>query len=150
MMTILLISAILYFSDSCVSNISITLFFRGVHHINTSEVLASTSSKLCQTEATNIYLSKVTKSASTTVANILWRFGFSRNLTFMLFYPGKFPFPTDYRTQIYRTPTMNTFSGFYNIFNEHNKFRKSAVLEKMPQNTVFLGIVRNPFLRLLS
>ena len=100
------------------------------------------------TPVTNIYLCKVPESASSTLHNILTRFGVPRNLSFMVF-ANRAPYlNADYRPYLSADPTRPGFNGYYNFFIEHSRFNKQLILQRMPADTVFIGSIRDPLLRM--
>jgi len=91
----------------------------------------------------NIFFLKTHKAGSTTVQNILLRYGERNNLTFAL---PKQPAAHVFNYNIKFNPTMVRPSptGDYNILCNHLHFAESGVREIMPENTKFVAIVRNP------
>ncbi|XP_066553504.1 uncharacterized protein LOC136753579 [Amia ocellicauda] len=118
---------------------------------NSSTMIKSTALKpdrgvvsTCQAK-THIVFLKTHKTASSTILNILYRFGDSRNLTFalplsrhnQLFYPLYFaaPFVEGFRSK--------TVKG-YDIMCNHMRFLASEVKKVMPQDSFYFSILRNP------
>ncbi|XP_053164974.1 galactose-3-O-sulfotransferase 2-like [Hemicordylus capensis] len=94
---------------------------------------------------TYIVFLKVHKSASSTVMNILFRFGETRNLTFAL--------PVNGASQLYYPYyfTAAAVEGFspskasqFNIVCHHMRFFKPEVARVMPNTTFYFSILRNP------
>eukprot|EP00105_Crassostrea_gigas_P009421 XP_011424369.1 PREDICTED: galactosylceramide sulfotransferase [Crassostrea gigas] len=95
---------------------------------------------------------KVHKAASSTIQNVFLRYGYTRNLTFVLgrttnIYPNIISLTesvTDYNIE--PTPSNKTFDILCShVIYNHNAFR--AI---MPDDTVYLGSVRDPFQHFIS
>ncbi|XP_053315967.1 galactose-3-O-sulfotransferase 4-like [Spea bombifrons] len=98
----------------------------------------------CQPK-TRIFFLKTHKTASSTIMNILFRFGDSRNLTFA--------FPSKNATQFYypgffSASQVDNFSDYNNntfhIMCHHMRFRLTEVEKVMPSDTFYFTILRNP------
>nr|XP_034988333.1 galactose-3-O-sulfotransferase 2-like isoform X1 [Zootoca vivipara] len=94
---------------------------------------------------THIVFLKVHKSASSTVMNILFRFGDTRNLSFAL--------PRNGASQLYypRYFTAGAVQGFspkkdpqFHIMCHHMRFFKPEVARVMPNTSFYFSILRNP------
>ncbi|XP_061493699.1 galactose-3-O-sulfotransferase 2-like [Rhineura floridana] len=94
---------------------------------------------------THIVFLKVHKSASSTVMNILFRFGETRNLTFAL--------PVNGASQLYYPHyfTAAVVEGFspdkdpqFHIMCHHMRFFQPEVARVMPNTTIYFSILRNP------
>ncbi|KAJ6669228.1 hypothetical protein lerEdw1_008037 [Lerista edwardsae] len=94
---------------------------------------------------TYIVFLKVHKSASSTVMNILFRFGETHNLTFAL--------PINGASQLYYPHyfTASVVEGFspnkesqFNIMCHHMRFFQPEVAKVMPNTTFYFSILRNP------
>ncbi|XP_015216538.2 uncharacterized protein [Lepisosteus oculatus] len=98
----------------------------------------------CQPK-THIVFLKTHKTASSTILNILYRFGESRNLTFalplskhsQLFYPLYF---TSLFVEGFKSRTVKE----YDIMCNHMRFLSSEVKKVMPADSFYFSIVRNP------
>ncbi|XP_069624215.1 galactose-3-O-sulfotransferase 2-like [Ranitomeya imitator] len=94
---------------------------------------------------THIFFLKTHKTASSTIMNILFRFGESHNLTFalpanyqpQLFYPYYF---TAYFVEGYTTKTRPK----YDIMCHHMRFHLTEVEKVMPKDTFYFTLMRNP------
>ncbi|KAK3100402.1 hypothetical protein FSP39_019315 [Pinctada imbricata] len=102
---------------------------------------------------TNIAFLKVHKAASSTVQNILFRFGLRRNLTFVLPRPPGFYWRNviSMRTSVSKRnvispPTNKTF----NILCSHVIYNREAFRSIMPNSTKYIGILREPHSQFLS
>ncbi|KAG7470875.1 hypothetical protein MATL_G00118610 [Megalops atlanticus] len=94
---------------------------------------------------THIVFLKTHKTASSTILNILYRYGDSRNLTFalpsnrhsQLFYPLYFAahFVEGFRSKAVKE---------YDIMCNHMRFMPSEVKKVMPEDTFYFSILRNP------
>lgn len=93
----------------------------------------------------HIVFLKTHKTASSTILNILYRYGDSRNLTFalplsmhsQLFYPYFF---ASHFVEGVRTRAVRDF----HIMCNHMRFKKAEVRKVMPQDTFYFSILRNP------
>lgn len=114
-------------------------------HISSSKFLPSSFVPGKCKEKTHIVFLKTHKTASSTILNILYRFGESRNLTFalplnknsQLFYPFYFA------PHFVEGVTSRRISEFHIMCN-HMRFRKSEVAKVMPRDTFYFSILRNP------
>ncbi|XP_077422615.1 galactose-3-O-sulfotransferase 2 [Vanacampus margaritifer] len=93
----------------------------------------------------HIVFLKTHKTASSTILNILYRFGESRNLTFalplnkqkQLFYPHFFA------SHFVEGVSSRKVKEFHIMCN-HMRFRKAEVAKVMPADTFYFSIMRNP------
>uniref|UniRef100_A0A8C4SRS3 Galactose-3-O-sulfotransferase 4 n=1 Tax=Erpetoichthys calabaricus TaxID=27687 RepID=A0A8C4SRS3_ERPCA len=100
------------------------------------------SPRSCQPK-TNVMFLKTHKTASSTILNLLCRFGDKHNLTFAL--------PTNYRFGYPEFFSSRSIKGFsqqngrlYNIMCHHMRFRRPEVQKVMPADTFYFTILRNP------
>ncbi|XP_074067591.1 galactose-3-O-sulfotransferase 2-like [Macrotis lagotis] len=106
--------------------------------------LTSSQEAVC-TPKTHIFFLKVHKSASSTIMNILFRYGEQRNLTFalpvnqysQLFYPFYFV------AEVVEGFTDGTSTSF-DIMCHHMRFLQKEVQRVMPEDTFYFSILRNP------
>ncbi|XP_048836170.1 galactose-3-O-sulfotransferase 2-like [Brienomyrus brachyistius] len=98
----------------------------------------------CQPKNHIVFL-KTHKTASSTILNILYRYGDSRNLTFAL--------PAHKHSQLFYPMTFaaHFVEGFqlktvkeYNIMCNHMRFMPDEVKKVMPADTFYFSILRNP------
>ena len=103
------------------------------------------------TEKRNIFFLKIAKTGSTTVQQLLLRFGLVRNLSFMLFV-NKWAYPSrTFRHLLLPEPNRSTgFDGRYNILCDHTMYSESEVKQLMPQDTFYLTNLRHPFTHVKS
>ncbi|KAM9359101.1 uncharacterized protein gal3st2 [Symphorus nematophorus] len=112
-------------------------FFKA--HINTVHTKAT-----CHPKSHIVFL-KTHKTASSTILNILYRYGESRNLTFalplnkhsQLFYPFFFA------SHFVEGVNSRSVSKFHIMCN-HMRFRKSEVAKVMPADSFYFSILRHP------
>ncbi|KAM7399903.1 hypothetical protein PAMP_019140 [Pampus punctatissimus] len=98
----------------------------------------------CQPKSHIVFL-KTHKTASSTILNILYRYGESRNLTFalplnkhsQLFYPFSF---ASHFVEGFSSRSVREF----HIMCNHMRFRKSEVSKVMPLDTFYFSILRHP------
>lgn len=92
---------------------------------------------------THIMFLKTHKTASSTVLNMLYRFGEERNLRFALplGYQLGYPLPFNaHRVKGYRGPRAMEF----HIMGNHMRFNKLEVEKVMPADTFYFSIIRDP------
>ncbi|TSK67185.1 Galactose-3-O-sulfotransferase 2 [Bagarius yarrelli] len=110
----------------------------------TSIFSASLQNGICQPKNHIVFL-KTHKTASSTILNILYRYGDTRDLMFalpanmhsQLYYPNFF---TAHFVEGVRTRRVTKF----HIMCNHMRFRGSQVRKIMPVDTFYFSIVRNP------
>nr|XP_046245267.1 galactose-3-O-sulfotransferase 2 [Scatophagus argus] len=98
----------------------------------------------CHPKSHIVFL-KTHKTASSTILNILYRYGESRNLTFalplnkhsQLFYPFFFA------SHFVEGVSSRSVRDFHIMCN-HMRFRKSEVAKVMPEDTFYFSILRHP------
>ncbi|KAF6198883.1 hypothetical protein GE061_006906 [Apolygus lucorum] len=95
-------------------------------------------------EKTDIFFLKTHKCASSTIQNILMRFGYRRHLDFVLplkdnylGHPAQFN-----RNMIPRE--LTSFNQTYNIFTHHSRYNYEEVKAVMNENATFVTMLRNP------
>lgn len=116
-----------------------------VRYVSSSKFQQSSSGPGKCREKTHIVFLKTHKTASSTILNILYRFGEKRNLTFalplnknsQLFYPFYFA------PHFVEGVTSRRVSEFHIMCN-HMRFKKSEVAKVMPRDTFYFSILRNP------
>ncbi|XP_014248540.1 galactosylceramide sulfotransferase-like [Cimex lectularius] len=95
-------------------------------------------------ERQNIFFLKAHKCASSTLQNILMRYGFSRNLDFVLPAVGNYiGNPEFFNGKLIPQP-LRSHSGKYNIFTHHTRYNFSATKDVMYPDCAFVTILRNP------
>ncbi|KAI0210989.1 Galactose-3-O-sulfotransferase 2 [Lamellibrachia satsuma] len=103
------------------------------------------------TERRNVFFLKIAKAGSTTVQQLLLRFGLVRDLSFMLFV-NKWSYPSPTFSQfLLPEPNRSTgFDGRYNILCEHTVFNEPEVKRLMPSDTFYVAIFRHPLTHIKS
>lgn len=98
---------------------------------------------------------KVHKAASTSVASILQRYGYTRNLTFVL--PNKKRGTTSYnylskpgQPLTSASVIPHSLGGHYDILWNHAIYDRVAFRNLMPPDTVYVTILREPFQQFVS
>ncbi|XP_066265928.1 uncharacterized protein [Branchiostoma lanceolatum] len=103
------------------------------------------TSKTC-TKKTNLVFLKTHKTASSTVQNIIMRFGSARSLTFAL--PSKrtsnLGWPQLFKKSHVLQERLGRKNTSYNILCHHTRLNYDNIRELMPDDTVYITIVRNP------
>ncbi|KAH9502255.1 Galactose-3-O-sulfotransferase 2 [Bulinus truncatus] len=104
---------------------------------------------------TNIAFIKTHKTGSSTMTNILMRFGLANNLNFAL--PNAKLFSKGFNHLSQAGEVVNR--GFvyplpegqeYNILMHHSVYNQTFLRELMPKNTVYITILREPFSQMMS
>ncbi|KAJ7990551.1 hypothetical protein DPEC_G00301520 [Dallia pectoralis] len=109
-----------------------------------SDVEPVVASTTCQPKNHVVFL-KTHKTGSSTILNILYRYGDSRNLSFalplnrhsQLFYPYLF---APHFVEGFRGGRVREF----HIMCNHMRFKRAEVVKVMPQETFYFSILRNP------
>ncbi|RWS21474.1 galactosylceramide sulfotransferase-like protein, partial [Leptotrombidium deliense] len=91
----------------------------------------------------NIVFIKTHKCASSSVQNIFMRYGYNHDKTFVLPAKGNYlGHPSLFRKSL--VPAPSAFGGEYNILTHHSRLDYQQMKSLMPEDTVFVSIVRNP------
>ncbi|GFO13077.1 galactose-3-o-sulfotransferase 3 [Plakobranchus ocellatus] len=105
----------------------------------------------------NVAFVKTHKAGSSTIANILQRFGISRNLTFALPNMKYRQYGYNYISKAGESftpekliPLKNGSRRGYNILCNHAIYNRSAFRRVMPANTHYISILREPFAQFVS
>ncbi|KAM6970666.1 galactose-3-O-sulfotransferase 2 [Aplochiton taeniatus] len=117
---------------------------RGIYGNVKDSIWGARPGNTCRPKNHIVFL-KTHKTASSTILNILYRYGDSRNLTFalplnmhsQLFYPYFF---ASHFVEGVRTRAVRDFD----IMCNHMRFKKPEVRKVMPQDTFYFSILRNP------
>uniref|UniRef100_A0A8C8SHF3 Galactose-3-O-sulfotransferase 2 n=1 Tax=Pelusios castaneus TaxID=367368 RepID=A0A8C8SHF3_9SAUR len=106
--------------------------------------LSSSHPTACKPKTYVVFL-KVHKSASSTIMNILFRFGETHNLTFALPVNGasQLGYPNYFLAESVEGFSSGNMSDF-NILCHHMRFLKAQVQRVMPSSTFYFSILRNP------
>ena len=97
----------------------------------------------------NVALLKIHKSASSTLASILYRYGVANNLTFLL--PRDQKFAQFWPYSITSSNIIPNCKKEFNILNVHSKFLGRANINQfMPPTTKIIAILRHPATQLKS
>lgn len=99
--------------------------------------------KTCDGPRKNIFFLKTHKAGSTTVQNVLLRYGERNNATFAL--PKQSAAHVfNYNVKFSNSMVRPSPSGEYNILCNHLHFYEPGVRQVMPKDTKFIAIVRHP------
>ncbi|XP_018415855.1 PREDICTED: galactose-3-O-sulfotransferase 2-like [Nanorana parkeri] len=117
------------------SNVSDRVYLR--------KALFNEDRRSCQPKR-NIFFLKTHKTASSTIMNILFRYGEFHNLTFAFpVYNTLYSYPN-----LFSASFVNGFSGrgnnTFNIMCHHMRFRFAEVQKVMPNDTFYFTVLRNP------
>ena len=94
-------------------------------------------------EVRHVAFLKVHKTGSSTLQNIFFRFGYKRNLTIVL--------PTTGNKFLPEIPLLDPLKGKdYDILAIHSKFNNSVFRSVLPNDSVFIGIIRDPLEVMIS
>uniref|UniRef100_A0A8C4T228 Galactose-3-O-sulfotransferase 4 n=1 Tax=Erpetoichthys calabaricus TaxID=27687 RepID=A0A8C4T228_ERPCA len=112
------------------------------HRVQRNRSTKQHSPRSCQPK-TNVMFLKTHKTASSTVLNLLYRFGEKHNLTFAL--PSKYllDYPKFFRSRSVKGFPLQD-GRHYNIMCNHMRFNRSEVQKVMPADTFYFSILRNP------
>lgn len=91
---------------------------------------------------------KVHKAASSTVTSIIQRFGWERNLNFIL--PARSPNLISQNESINVNNIIHDKDATFDLLCNHVIYNKEQFTKYLPKDTVFVGIVREPFDQFLS
>uniref|UniRef100_A0A8C5PE84 Galactose-3-O-sulfotransferase 2 n=1 Tax=Leptobrachium leishanense TaxID=445787 RepID=A0A8C5PE84_9ANUR len=105
---------------------------------------AGTTRGSCQSK-THIFFLKTHKTASSTIMNILFRFGDARNLTFAFPFHklSQFYYPAYFNSEYVDGFSKNKPKEFH-IMCHHLRFQLDEVEKVMPNDTFYFTILRNP------
>ncbi|XP_023649027.1 galactose-3-O-sulfotransferase 3-like isoform X2 [Paramormyrops kingsleyae] len=110
-------------------------------HLGYSSLQSSSASGL-KTKHTSIAFLKTHKTASTTVQNLLFRFAERNNLTVALPIQAcdhQFCYPRTFSTRFVHSHTMSP-----QVITSHMRFNHSELRRLMPNDTVYITILREP------
>lgn len=110
------------------------------------------SSSTVQQEIRHIAYIKVHKTASSSIQNIFFRFGFDRNLTFVLpsadsIYPNVISINDTINEKNIRPPPL---SESFDISCLHVLYNRTAFGRVLPNDTIYIGSLRDPFHQFMS
>ncbi|XP_050413957.2 galactosylceramide sulfotransferase isoform X1 [Patella vulgata] len=101
-------------------------------------------------ELRHIAFLKVHKASSSTVLNIIYRFGFQRGLTFVLPRNGNNYLGGDSSSIEKRLILPPSLNKTYDMLCNHVIFNKTIFGHYLPRDTVYIAIVRDPYERFRS
>ncbi|XP_028321349.1 galactose-3-O-sulfotransferase 4-like [Gouania willdenowi] len=99
---------------------------------------------VCKPKSHIVFL-KTHKTGSSTIQNLLYRYGDSKKLTFALPRNNghRFSYPMHFQAQFVEGVKSGSVKEF-NILCNHMRFKKSEVAKVMPANTFYFSILRHP------
>ncbi|XP_073530398.1 galactose-3-O-sulfotransferase 2-like isoform X1 [Phyllobates terribilis] len=117
--------------------------------IQESAVRSEQDTKTCQPK-NNIFFLKTHKTASSSIMNILFRYGEFHNLTIAFpSHSARFFYPS-----VFRASYVNGFSAkrkqIFHIMCHHMRFKFTEVEKVMPEDTFYFTILRNPISQMES
>ncbi|XP_041353353.1 galactosylceramide sulfotransferase-like [Gigantopelta aegis] len=116
------------------------------HHHNISDD-DSIVLETCKKERRNFVFIKCMKCATESLGTMFRKFGYDRNLSFVL--PIKKNLWLGWPYPLSKANFRPSVRG-YNILMEHSIYNKSFLQEIMPQNSVYISSIRKPFQHFLS
>ncbi|XP_076349211.1 galactosylceramide sulfotransferase-like isoform X1 [Tachypleus tridentatus] len=124
-------------------SVLLILFFVNVYPKNIRSV---TYISKCMEKKTNVVFLKTHKTGSSSIQNVLMRFGYNQDLLFALPKKGNyFGHPRPFHHAMIPNLTKPvTGKSHYNIFTHHTRFNYLELKRSMPENTVFITILRDP------
>ena len=99
---------------------------------------------ISKTERRHIAFLKVHKAAGSTVQNILYRFGMSRNLAFVLPYKGHMISMNNAKVYNPILPPYDSITKRYDILCNHVMFNHTKFKQLLYNDSFYVGIVREP------
>ncbi|OQR79852.1 galactosylceramide sulfotransferase-like, partial [Tropilaelaps mercedesae] len=111
--------------------------------INKTSFRGGGTCEQCCRPVNNICLLKTHKCASSTIQNIIMRYGDRRNLSFVLPKEGNYlGHPKLFSKTLLPLELVPAFG--FNVLAHHTRFDASAIKEVMPPDTAFITILRDP------
>ncbi|XP_064601436.1 galactose-3-O-sulfotransferase 2-like [Liolophura sinensis] len=105
--------------------------------------------EFCGEEKRHVVFIKVHKAGSSTIANILFRFGISRNLTFLM--PARDVTVSLHLSQPWRNILpVPPGADHYDILSNHAVYEKSEIKRLFPSDSVIIAVLRKPMGQLES
>lgn len=117
------------------------LIYRKLEIAKTSMWTSNSTGKIPKT---TIFFLKSHKCASSTVQNILMRFGVTHNLDFVLPEVANYVGNPEPFSPKFIGFDLRTVDNKYDIFTHHTRFNYDQVLSVMRDNATFVTIIRNP------
>lgn len=125
---------------------------RGGHKDGTHQQAAFNASALqASKEVHHLFFLKVHKAASTTVLNVIYRFALSRHLVVML--PvSRLANILSERSKVWTSNAAPLPPGadHFDVLCNHLIFEESSIRRALPEDSLFVGIVRQPFDQFVS
>ncbi|KAL4221995.1 Galactose-3-O-sulfotransferase 3 [Mactra antiquata] len=118
-----------------------------INDVNTSDNVVTYQYNNFREEQRHVAFLKVHKAASTTLQTIFFRFGYERNLSFVL--PEDGHYVSSSTSEFFKLiPPL--YGDHYDIICNHAVFNYTKFSTFMPKDTIYLGIVREPFRQFIS
>lgn len=108
-----------------------------------------TMAPICE-QKSNVAFVKVHKAGSTTVMNIIQRFGYGRNLNFALPKEGLIYIGLYGPLSTWNIRQLPQNSSTYNIICNHVMYTREGFRKIMPNDTAYIGILRQPWEQFVS
>lgn len=107
------------------------------------DVIAAAKPQRCQPHRNVVFL-KTHKCASSSIQNVLMRYATQHNLTVVLPRHGNYMgYPQRFQAS-YAVPLPSAFGSEYNIFTHHTRWNGREIQSIMPNDTIFVTILREP------
>ncbi|XP_072447452.1 galactose-3-O-sulfotransferase 2-like [Chiloscyllium punctatum] len=124
-----------------IASISFTL--RSVYNFTTSRRSVEIPLEPPCVPKQNLVFLKTHKTASSTILNILYRYGEAHNLTFALPYYDHLSYPQRFKAEYVKRFTKKHL-GEFNILCNHMRFNHPEVKKVVPSDSFYFSIVRDP------
>ena len=108
------------------------------------------SSHYCTKPVKHVYFLKVHKAGSTTIQNILWRYGFSHGLNIVTFHNKLMSLASPNFEHLLPPDPPSLQDGKYDIFLEHSIYDERQLKKRLFEDTVNIAIIRKPLSQLHS
>ncbi|CAH0384251.1 unnamed protein product [Bemisia tabaci] len=114
------------------------------HDFPTSNKGSEAGQEIRTKERKDIFFLKTHKCGSSTVQNILMRYGLNEGLDFVLPERGNYLGSPTFFIPTMIGKSIRTPNRVYNIFTHHNRFNHTSTMKVMSRNSVYVTILRKP------
>lgn len=117
--------------------------WRRTDQYSSRDLTTHSQAEICGREQRHVVFIKVHKAGSSTIANILFRFGFSRNLTFLM--PAREVTVSLHLSEPWKNILpVPPGADHYDILSNHAVYEKSEIKRLFPADRVILAVLRTP------